>query len=90
MEGLGRLVNHTPIPSADRRARFACSGKYDFFYLPIDYKNKCNLGYAFVNFTEPEAAAVFFMERHQQRWQEFNSKKARVTAVPSAAPLAVY
>lgn len=52
-----------------------CSAKYDFFYLPIDYKNKCNLGYAFVNFTDTDAAAAFFEARHQQRWVEFNSKK---------------
>ena len=84
--GFGQACEQYSHSAAYWRVRYVCSGKYDFFYLPIDYKNKCNLGYAFVNFTEPKAAAVFFMERHQQRWQEFNSKKARGSSVLSSAP----
>lgn len=51
------------------------SGTYDFFYLPIDFKNRCNLGYAFVNFKNPSTTAEFYKEFHSKSWEEFNSKK---------------
>lgn len=25
-----------------------CSGTFDFVYLPIDFRNRCNLGYCFI------------------------------------------
>jgi len=31
----------------------------DFFYLPIDFRNQCNLGYAFLNFKDGSAATRF-------------------------------
>ena len=53
----------------------AHSGRYDFFYLPIDFKNRCNLGYAFVNFKNASTTAEFYKEFHSKSWEEFNSKK---------------
>lgn len=50
-------------------------GTYDFFYLPIDFKNKCNVGYCFINFLEPEFIVPFVNEFNGRRWKSFNSEK---------------
>ncbi|KAK9076193.1 hypothetical protein SSX86_004526 [Deinandra increscens subsp. villosa] len=48
---------------------------YDFIYLPIDFMNKCNVGYGFVNMTSPEATMRLYKAFHHQNWEVFNSKK---------------
>ena len=50
-------------------------GTYDFFYLPIDFKNRCNVGYAFINFVEPDLIIEFSKEFQGHRWNNFNSGK---------------
>jgi hypothetical protein len=51
------------------------AGSYDFFYLPMDFKNKCNVGYAFINFIQYETVKKFYEEFHQKKWEKFNSEK---------------
>jgi len=50
-------------------------GLYDFFYLPIDFKNKCNVGYAFINFIDFRSIVPFFCKFNGRRWNNFNSEK---------------
>jgi hypothetical protein len=49
--------------------------KYDFFYLPIDFKNKCNVGYAFINFRNYLEIVNFFKLFNLKKWEKFNSEK---------------
>ncbi|XP_066347111.1 protein MEI2-like 4 isoform X2 [Miscanthus floridulus] len=50
-------------------------GTYDFIYLPIDFKNKCNVGYAFINMINPDNIVPFYKTFHGKRWEKFNSEK---------------
>ncbi|KAL9256923.1 MEI2-like 4-like protein [Drosera capensis] len=50
-------------------------GVYDFIYLPIDFKNKCNVGYAFINMAEPLHIVPFYKTFEGKRWEKFNSEK---------------
>ena len=42
--------------------------KYDFFYLPIDFNNNCNVGYAFINFVSVDDIEDFFNTFHGKKW----------------------
>ncbi|RLN13331.1 protein MEI2-like 2 isoform X1 [Panicum miliaceum] len=50
-------------------------GTYDFFYLPIDFKNKCNVGYAFINMISPTHIVSFYQAFNGKNWEKFNSEK---------------
>ncbi|OIT37321.1 PREDICTED: protein MEI2-like 4 isoform X2 [Nicotiana attenuata] len=59
------------LSAIDERHR----GMYDFIYLPIDFKNKCNVGYAFINMTDPSLIVPFYHAFNGKKWEKFNSEK---------------
>lgn len=50
-------------------------GMIDFFYLPIDFRNKCNRGYAFVNFVNYRDIVTFYHTYNGKGWKTFKSDK---------------
>ncbi|KAF8472448.1 RNA recognition motif 2-domain-containing protein [Kalaharituber pfeilii] len=50
-------------------------GKYNFLYLRIDFKNMCNVGYAFINFIDPLDIIPFVLAKSGRRWNKYNSDK---------------
>ena len=48
---------------------------YDFLYLPIDFKNRCNVGYAFINFVDFRYIYYFYEEFDGKKWEKFKSEK---------------
>lgn len=51
------------------------SGLYDFFYLPMDVRNKTNVGYAFINFLDPANMTRFSEHFEGYRFKKQNSQK---------------
>ena len=50
-------------------------GTYDFLYLRMDFKNRCNVGYAFINFVAPRHIVSFAQRVCGKKWTRFNSDK---------------
>lgn len=50
-------------------------GKYDYINLPIDYERKLNLGYAFINFTDPMHVVIFYETYFNKKWSKYKSDK---------------
>ncbi|XP_057790766.1 protein terminal ear1 homolog [Salvia miltiorrhiza] len=53
----------------------AHSLEYDFMYLPMDFRSKDNLGYAFVNFTNGRNASEFRKIVHGYKWGTIETAK---------------
>lgn len=52
------------------------SGKYNFLYLPIDFKSSVGFGYAFVNFISHDAAKAAKQAFHGFMSWKVHSRKA--------------
>ncbi|TPX31681.1 hypothetical protein SmJEL517_g05049 [Synchytrium microbalum] len=50
-------------------------GEFDFLYLRIDFLNRCNVGYAFINFVSTKSVIAFAERVVGKRWPRFNSTK---------------
>lgn len=61
-------------------------GEVDFLYLPVDFKNKCNVGYAFLNFRKSSACTRFANEFHGAKsWEKLPGFRSRKVCEVSAA-----
>eukprot|EP00918_Siedleckia_nematoides_P095644 GHVU01209911.1.p1 GENE.GHVU01209911.1~~GHVU01209911.1.p1 ORF type:complete len:350 (-),score=48.09 GHVU01209911.1:964-2013(-) len=67
------MLLHEVDGKDDKRDGF--SGLYDFFYIPIDFRNKCNVGYAFINFITAHYASIFFEKFNGYKLNGFRSSK---------------
>jgi len=54
-----------------------------FYYLPTDFKNRCNLGYAFVNFCDQHVAARFADQLQDQKLPHFEKSEKVLLVQPA-------
>ncbi|GKD33766.1 putative RNA recognition motif 2, nucleotide-binding alpha-beta plait domain protein [Tanacetum coccineum] len=68
------LDNHCKLEN-NKNGEKGFVSAYDFLYLPIDFNRRGNAGFAFVNFTNPEAALRFRDAFDGKHWECFESVK---------------
>eukprot|EP00913_Durusdinium_trenchii_P006633 g6232.t1 len=73
---------HNQVPKNVDDLGFA--GTYDFLYLPIDKGTLCNVGYAFVNFLEPQDAVRCSEVFHNYVFQRYRKARGKIAAVSIA------
>ena len=56
----------------------ACFGTYDFIYLRIDFNSGCNVGYAFINFTDANGMLMLIDRIERRFWPGFKDRKSVV------------
>lgn len=57
-------------------------GLFDFFYLPFDSENDCNVGFCFVNFLDVPTATAAVKAFHDYRFRKHGSQK-KATVLPA-------
>ncbi|KAK1259194.1 hypothetical protein QJS04_geneDACA020029 [Acorus gramineus] len=66
-----KLAESVALGEADPGAR----SEFDFFYLPMDFRTGHNLGYAFVNLTNPTATWKLCVAINGRRLDPLGSRK---------------
>lgn len=50
-------------------------GKFNFLYLRMDFRNKCNVGYAFINMVKPANIIDLYQHLSNKGWPRYKSDK---------------
>ena len=73
------MIRHIPnkysLRTLTEELNHKFKNKYDIVYLPIDYTNNCNLGFAFINFIHPLYIVDFYDTFSGKKWKRFLSTK---------------
>ncbi len=72
------MIRNIPIKYDDRileKELEEFNGKYDCLYMPYDFKNNGNKGYAFLNMKNPFHLLLFCQKFEEKSWEYFASKK---------------
>ncbi|KAI3964536.1 hypothetical protein MKX01_042464 [Papaver californicum] len=73
-----RMSNHDDNSSPSDTTTLS---EYDFLYLPVDFKRKSNLGYAFLNFTTCIAALRFYNAFENFCWKSSTFQSPKICRI---------